>query len=456
MRSGRRTFLTSFAAAVAAPAVLRFARADTAQVALKLHHFFSSVSGAHGQFLAPWARKVEAELGGRIRIDIFPSMQLGGAPAQLFDQARDGFADIVWAVPGNTPGRFAKIEAFELPFAASHRALVNSKALQDYAAANLQDEFREVRPLAFSCRDHGVLHANRAVRTIEDLKGLRLHVASRLAGEAVQALGARGVSVPIPQVPMAIAGRVIDGCLDPWDVVPILRLNDAFKAHTDFADASLSTTTFVLAMNKTSYDRLSRDLKVVIDNNSGQVAAAMAGAMWDAEAKAVAQTTQERGDLITVLTNEDVTQWRKATEPVTAAWLKQMKDRKIDGGKLIANVHALLAKYANEPEPQTQPGPTQAEKPVQQHSPEPRQPQKPEQGASAQPQSVTPQKPPAAEQKVVTQPQQLQKPPVPEPKVATQPKAPLTHADVKVPKVNAPAGTPVTKTAPAKELDIPL
>ena len=456
MRIGRRTFLSSLAATAAAPAVLRFARADTAQAALKLHHFFSSVSGAHRQFLVPWARKVEAESGGRIRIDIFPSMQLGGAPAQLFDQARDGFADIVWAMPANTPGRFAKIEAFELPFAASHRALVNSKALQDYAAANLQDEFREVRPLAFSCRDHGVLHANRAVRTIEDLKGLRLHVASRLAGEAVQALGGRGVSVPIPQVPMAIAGRVIDGCLDPWDVVPILRLNDAFKAHTDFADASLSTTTFVLAMNKGSYDRLPRDLKGVIDNNSGQVAAAMAGAMWDAEAKAVAQTTRERGDLITVLTNDDVAQWRKATEPVTAAWLKQMKERKIDGGKLMANAHALLAKYANEPEPQSQSPTPRAEKPELQQAPELRQPQKLEQGASSQPQPVAAQKPSVAEQKIVTQSQQLQKPPPPEPRVATPPQAPLAHADVKTPKVNAPAGAPVMKAAPAKELDIPL
>ncbi len=236
MRIARRTFLTSVTAIVAGPAVLRLARADTPQAALKLHHFFSSVSGAHTQFLVPWARKVEADSGGRVRIDIFPSMQLGGAPAQLFDQARDGLADIVWAVPGNTPGRFSKIEVFELPFAASRRALVNSKALQDYAAANLLDEFREVRPLAFSCRDHGVLHANRTIRTIEDIKGLRLHVASRLAGEAVQALGARGVSVPIPQVPMAIAGHVIDGCLDPWDVVPILRLNDTFKVHTDFAE----------------------------------------------------------------------------------------------------------------------------------------------------------------------------------------------------------------------------
>ena len=162
MRIGRRMFLTSIATAVASPAVLRLTRADTPQVALKLHHFFSSVSGVHGQFLVPWAHKVEAESGGRIRIDVFPSMQLGGAPAQLFDQVRDGLADIVWAVPGNTPGRFAKIEVFELPFAASRRALVNSRALQDYAAANLQDEFREVRPLGFSCRDHGVLHANRA------------------------------------------------------------------------------------------------------------------------------------------------------------------------------------------------------------------------------------------------------------------------------------------------------
>src|SRR5271154_5713438 len=112
MRIARRTFLTSVTATVAAPVVLRLARADTPQVTLKMHHFFSSVSGAHAQFLVPWARKVEIDSGSRIRIDIFPSMQLGGAPAQLFDQARDGLVDIVWAVPGNTPGRFAKIEVF--------------------------------------------------------------------------------------------------------------------------------------------------------------------------------------------------------------------------------------------------------------------------------------------------------------------------------------------------------
>ena len=133
MRWTRRTFIASTLALLATPAILRRARADAPQLTLKLHHSFSAVSAVHEKFLAPWARKVEADSGGRIRIDLFPSMQLGGAPAHLFDQARDGVAEIVWAMPGATPGRFPKSEAFELPFVLSHRALVNSKALEDFA-----------------------------------------------------------------------------------------------------------------------------------------------------------------------------------------------------------------------------------------------------------------------------------------------------------------------------------
>jgi len=414
MRLARRALLASLMATVAAPTVLRLARADAPQVTLKLHHYFSAVSGGHEKFLVPWARKVEAESAGRIRIDIFPSMQLGGAPAQLLDQARDGIADIVWAMPSSTPGRYAKIEVFELPFVLSHRALVNSRAIEDYAAANLQDEFREIHPICFSCRDHGVVHTTRTIKSIDDLKGLRLHVPNRLAGESVQALGAHGVTVPTPQVPMALSAHAIDGCLDPWDVVPSLRLNDLLKMHTDFAESALSTATFVLAMNKAAYERLPRDLKAVIDNNAGQAVAGMAGAMWDLEAKVVADMVRDRGDPITVLPADEVAHWRKATEPVIVAWQKQMKERKLDGGKLIAGVHGLLAKYVDEPEPQS----LQASRP----------PKPPEQNAVAEP------------------------PP--------QPSQPKTEVTVR-PKADAPAAPPPAKPAPAaasprKELDIPL
>jgi TRAP-type C4-dicarboxylate transport system substrate-binding protein len=351
MRVVRRTFLVSTLSAVAAPAVLRLARADAPQFVLKLQHSFSSVSSTHDKFLVPWARQVEAQSNGRIRIDLFPSMQLGGAPSQLYDQARDGIADIVWEMPSATPGRFPKIEAWELPFVPSVRALVSSKAIDDYGRANLMDEFREVHPLCFSCSDRGVLHANRPVRIIEDMKDLRLHVQTRFTGDALRTMGAVGIPMPNAQLPLAITQHVVDGCIDPWDMMPALKLNDLLKTHTEFADSSLSSTTFALVMNKASYDRLPRDLKDVVDANSGQAAAGAAGTMWDLQAKIIADSIAQRGDPITTLLPESVAHWRKATEPVVNAWLKAMKEQKADGGKLLASAHALLVKYENEPEP---------------------------------------------------------------------------------------------------------
>lgn len=360
MRIARRSFLASSVGTAVAPALLRLARADTPPTILKLHHAFSAVSVVHDKFLVPWARKIENESGGRLRVDLFPSMQLGGAPAALFDQARDGSADIVWAAPSLTADRFAKIETFELPFLASRRALVSSKALTDFAAANLQDEFRDFYTICFSCSDSAVVHAIRPIRTTEDLKDFRLHVQTRFAAEAMRALGAHPVLMPNAQLPAAITEHVIDGCLDPWHVVPPLRLNDLLRSHTEFSDHSPSAKTYVLAMNKGTYERLPRELKSVIDNNSGQVAATMAGGMWDLQAAAVANMVAERGDLIVTLLPEAVARWRKATEPVVDGWRKEMEEQKIDGGKLIAAANVLLAKYANEPAPQlSQPPPSQ-------------------------------------------------------------------------------------------------
>ena len=473
MRIARRTFLTSSIGTAVAPAILRLARADTPPITLKLHHSFSAVSGVHDKFLLPWARKIETESGGRMRVDIFPSMQLGGAPAALFDQARDGSADIVWTAPTLTPGRFAKIETFELPFLLSRRALVSSKALTDFAAANLQDEFRDFYTICFSCSDSAVIHATRPVRTTEDMKDFKLHVQTRLAAEAMRALGAHPVMMPSAQLPVAITEHVVDGCLDPWHVVPPLRLNDLLRFHTEFADHSPSARTYVLAMNKASYDRLPRELKNVIDSNSGQVAAALAGAMWDQQAAAVANMVVERGDLIVTLLPEAVARWRKATEPVIDAWRKEVKEQKIDGAKLIAAASALLAKYANEPEPQS----SQASPPTKQQAvaqpPQPQAPAAPAPVSSASPSPVAPPatappaatapaaaanastvpaasvaKPLAAPAPTVSAPAAATSPPPP----ASPPPAPAAQPSV---AVAPPPASPMPKPVP-KALNIPL
>ena len=402
MRIARRTFLASAAAMLAAPAVLRLARADAPQAVLKLHHFMSSVSSAHDKFIVPWARKVQADSGGRIRIDIFPSMQLGGAPPRLFDQARDGDADIVWTAPSLTPGRFPRIEMFDLPFVPSRRALVSSRALQDFAALNLKDEFHEVRPLCYSCTDRGVIHANQPIRTVEDIKDLKIHVPTQRAGEALHLLGAEPVPMPTGQLALAVNQNVIEGCLDPWHIMPALRLNDILKTHTEFSETSPSSTTFVLAMNSAAYDRLPRDLKAVIDSNSGQVAAGMAGAMWDIEAASVADGVARGGDAIVTLLPEAVAHWRKLTEPVVEKWVKEMKEQKVDGGKLLASAHTFMTKYASEPEPQPPQPPPQQDTAQQDSAQQQAVAQPPQQTISPQQQAI-PQQPPRVSPQVSSQ-----------------------------------------------------
>jgi Bacterial extracellular solute-binding protein, family 7 len=119
----------------------------------------------------------------------------------------------------------------------------------------------------------------------------------------------------------------------------------------------------VLAMNKTAYAELPADLKKIIDDNSGQLAAGMAGTMWDLKAKAVADAVSQGGNVIVTLEPETVAHWRKATEPVIAAWRKQMRALKIDSDKLLAGARTLIEKYASlpEPEPPQQPAPAKAE-----------------------------------------------------------------------------------------------
>ena len=81
----------------------------------KLHHFIGEKAPAHAQMLVPWAKKVEENSGGKVSIEIYPAMTLGGRPPELINQVRDGVVDLVWTVNGYTPGLFPRSEVFELP-----------------------------------------------------------------------------------------------------------------------------------------------------------------------------------------------------------------------------------------------------------------------------------------------------------------------------------------------------
>lgn len=341
----RRSLLAAGAAGLAAPALVRPASAQ--EVTLRLHHFLPAVSNVHRHFLQPWAQKVQQESQGRLRIQIFPAMQLGGAPPQLFDQARDGVADIVWTLPGNTPGRFPRIEVFELPFVADRRAAPNAKAVWEFYQTHLRDEFREVHPITVWAHDGGSVHSKREVLRLEDMRGLKLRFPTRQAGEALRALGAAPIGLPVPQVPEAISQGVIDGAVVPWEVVPSIRLAELVRHHTEIPGSpTFYTTTFILAMNPARYQGLPAELRQVLDANSGMAAAEMAAKVWDEQGPIVReQVTRRRDNRIVQLPAAEKERWMVACRPVIDAWIAGSRQAGFDGAALLADARGLIAKH---------------------------------------------------------------------------------------------------------------
>ena len=334
-------FRLALAAGLLAAAALP---AQAQEVTLKLHFHLPATSFASTLFIQPWCEKIAKESNQRMKCQIYPSMQLGGTPPQLFDQVRDGVADVVWTLPGYTAGRFPSLEAFELPFMMQSPE-ATSRALWEYTQAHSQAEFKDVKPLAFHVHGDGVFHmASKPVRGMADLRGLKLRAPTRLTNKFIAMLGATPVSMPVPQVGDALSKGVIDGAVVPYEVVPSVKLQELAKFHseTDPAEPAFYTSTFVFAMNKAKYDSLPAELKKVIDNNSGIALSGQIG-------KAFLQADQEGKKLTArnthnVIPAAELATWKQLGNKLASDWVKEMDGKGLPGAKLLEDAKALIAK----------------------------------------------------------------------------------------------------------------
>lgn len=318
-------------------------------VTLKVAHFLPASSNAHQRFIIPWCDKINKESGGKIKCQIYPSMQLGGTPSQLFDQARDGIADVIWTAATFQSGRFTKTEVFELPFMI-HTAEKGSPALWDYVQKNSLDEFKGVHLLATHFHDLAPIHfGKKSVKTLEDLKGLKIRVPSRQSARALAALGAIPVQMPSPAVPEAISKNVVDGATLPWEVTTAFKLQEICKTTTEPGPghAGISNTLMVFAMNPAKYNSLSPELKKVIDNNSGRETSRWIGKSWDSFSIPARKIAVDRHNTINLLSNSEYDRWARATQLVDDEWVKEVSAKGYNGRTLLDDAKALLKKYQN-------------------------------------------------------------------------------------------------------------
>ena len=334
-----KAFVTT-AAAVLLSTTAAFAQ----EVTLRFQHFVSPASANPAHFIEPWAKKVEAESNGRIKIEIFPFMQLGGKAPEQYDLIRDGVIDGGWVIPSYQPGRFPEAEALELPFMVTKSAEEASIAAWDYTQKHLMDDFADVHVFAAHMHGRGLVYKKgEPIAKVEDFQGLSLRGPSRPATMLLKKLGATPVGMPVPAFPEALSKSVVDGGVITFEQAPSLKLHELTDSHTDVAgEQSLYNLYFIWAMNKAKYESLPDDLKKVIDDNAGLMASAWAGRahdIGDAEGRTVLAASPNKAAELSV---EETARVAALGAEVTAEWITEMTAKGLPAEELVNDARAAV------------------------------------------------------------------------------------------------------------------
>jgi TRAP-type C4-dicarboxylate transport system substrate-binding protein len=343
MKRGRSILQAAIAAGFAALA----GSASAQTINLKLHHFLGPKAPAHTQMLAPWAERVEKASGGKVKIELFPSMALGGKPPQLINQARDGVVDLIWTVNGYTANLFPRSEVFELPFVHTNSAVATNLAMRAMYDQYLKAEYTGVHPLFLHVHaGQGIQMVDKEVRKPDDLKGLKMRIPTRTGAWIIEALGAAPVGMPVPDLPQALAKKVVDGAFIPWEIIPPLKLQDMTDYQIEGPRRTrFGTTTFQVSMNQKRWDSLPADVKKAFESQSGEAWVREVGEIWTKSEDGGIDVAVKAGNKHIVLSDAELAAFREKLEPVVQRWINEVKGQGIDGAALVKAARENIAKY---------------------------------------------------------------------------------------------------------------
>lgn len=320
------------------------AAAISAEITLTVHHFLPAGSNAQAGMIEEWADRVETASDGRIEVQIYPSMSMGGSPPELYNQVRDGAADIVWTAIGYTPGVFPRTEVFELPSVHRGSALATTRAM-NASLDWLAEDYSRVHVLFLHSHDGNVLFSTgKSVTGFDQLAGRKIRTPSRTGAWLIEAWGAEPVGMPVPDLPQALAKGVVDGALVPYEVAPSLKLPELIDSTTaPEGDDRFGTTVFLFAMNKARYDSLPEDLRAVIGENSGANAADWVGQVWEEDFEEKGRAGLDAAGVEHVeLGADDTARLEEAAEKVVQRWVREADSKGLDGADIVERARAAI------------------------------------------------------------------------------------------------------------------
>jgi TRAP-type C4-dicarboxylate transport system substrate-binding protein len=328
-------------------------------IELRYSTFFAPES-SDGQVAtaALWAEEIERRTNGRVKIKIFANESLTSA-GQCYEGVVKGIADIGMSYFFYTRERFPLLAGLDLPLGYPNATVATQIAMElteKYRPAEVAD----THVLYVQAPGPSVLASKRPVRTLDDIKGMRICATADLPSKIASALRATPLNVPSDAVYEALKWDVADGTLWRMETLQRLRQGGLINSITE-GPALGHTMVLFVTMNLKKWWSLPPDIQEVFTKVSREWALKHAQA-WD-RANAAGRAFVERLNREVIsLSPEEQQRWKQAVRPILDAYVKAARDKGLPGEQFLKDAQDLIAWYA-EPADQTASQPAGAAKP---------------------------------------------------------------------------------------------
>jgi TRAP-type C4-dicarboxylate transport system substrate-binding protein len=334
MRSNRRTFLKATTAAAAATVAMPWvSREAFGQEELKLASFVPPTHSIWSGVLMPWAKRVEEQSKGKLKITGYPSMQLGGKPPELYRQMVQGIADIIFTVPGYTSADFPMLGLTELPGTASNAHDGTNKLWDRLKQGYFEKEFADAKVLMLWNSDNaGLMTRDKLIKRHEDVKGMRVRAPSEAQSKQIDFMGGIGVSMPVTQIYQGLERGTIDATQIPMSAMIDFKLIEVVKSLT--INTPLGRSPFLVSLQRKRYEKLPDDLRKIIDDTTGIKLSHEGSSDYDAQnKKAIELAKKERQ--VYELSKKEHDEWLAFFAPLIKSEGERVDKLGLPGTKLI-------------------------------------------------------------------------------------------------------------------------
>ncbi|MBW2058551.1 MAG: TRAP transporter substrate-binding protein [Deltaproteobacteria bacterium] len=320
---------------VAGPMV---ATAGAGAVELRYSTFFPPTH-IQAKLAKAWIEEVERRTGGKVKITYFPGGTLGKGP-EIYSYVLKGITDIGFCLFAYTRGRFPVMEAVDLPLGYPKGSCATQVINRFYKKFKPR-ELNDVHLLYLHAHGPGLLHTKRPVRTLEDVKGMKIR-STGFSAKVAKALGGVPVAMGQGGAYEALQKGVVEGTLSPMEVLKGWKQAEVVKSTTECFSVGY-TTGFYVVMNKRKWDALPRSVRKVMTKVSKEWITKH-GEAWDKSDEAGREYTLSLGNQIISLSPEESARWKAAVRPVLDEFIEEKERKGIPGREYVQFLQKAITK----------------------------------------------------------------------------------------------------------------